>query len=670
MWTRWPTGTTASRRSPPSAARRDSGRLAQASSVSVPAQPDAPMPPHAAHSDSLGASSSDNRQLQGPSVLMPGPRVAQSPFARMDAPTYRGDLPMPAPAPVSEPAPPIHLANPDPFARARIAAVQSRVSAPTLSEPRPPPPVPPSRRSVMATTGAVSAHAEVSPPSRDSCATSLTSTQGSFVDDSTCALFTAIERVTCTAPACGGLRRVGARVCNRCGQATQARPPQVGDVIMGPLGAPVNGEDANMVDAEVNPTPTLVVDLPVIDLPGEFTQRIRALPSHTMLHVPASCRLRMISVVAQCWKGMAHGRDDYAQLEEGRSKLLLSPVPQGMSAATEVLKRLTLWEEQRFEALLQRAEEQFLLRQRSGKRRNAGGPPDPSARGARARRTAAVGAYRKATTGLVSSMLTFDEREDLRWARSFFRPLNTARLPTVTQTWLPLPHRLRAPGIAPSRACTTPPSPLHAPLALALSTSLTCSTYRSEFMPTKFTRHLLLCSVGFLQGPCLPRPGGSRARGCAGSVRRMASRVPSKWVSSYALPMPSVLSTLLKCICAPRLCRCISGAFIYQGPAKLCVTGAARSNPWCSTALWSRSWPLTWTWSTCLATPSGPLSALPCALISLRPQRGRNGSTRPTLSPHCPLVVSFPPIGVLSKATFLAPSRVPLVLGLLSKGGL
>ena len=41
---------------------------------------------------------------------------------------------------------------------------------------------------------------------------------------------------------------------------------------------------------------------------------------------------------------MAHGRDDYAQLEESRSKLLLSPVPQGMSAATEVLKRLTLWE--------------------------------------------------------------------------------------------------------------------------------------------------------------------------------------------------------------------------------------------------------------------------------------------------------------------------------------
>ena len=35
----------------------------------------------------------------------------------------------------------------------------------------------------------------------------------------------------------------------------------------------------------------------------------------------------MISAVAQCWNGMAQGRDDYAQLEEVRSNLLLSPVP-------------------------------------------------------------------------------------------------------------------------------------------------------------------------------------------------------------------------------------------------------------------------------------------------------------------------------------------------------
>ena len=172
-----------------------------------------------------------------------------------------------------------------------------------------------------------------------------------------------------------------------------------------------------MVDADAPATPSLTVDLSLVDLPVDFTQRIRALPSSTILHVPASCRLRMISVVARCWNGMAQGRDDYAQLEEGRSKLLLSTVPQGLSVATEVQKRLTLWEEQNFETLLQRAEEQLLLRRKAGKRRKPSGLSDPSERGDRARRTAAVGAFWKATTGLVSSMLSFNEQEDMRWAQ-------------------------------------------------------------------------------------------------------------------------------------------------------------------------------------------------------------------------------------------------------------
>ena len=49
-------------------------------------------------------------------------------------------------------------------------------------------------------------------------------------------------------------------------------------------------------------------------------------------------------------------------------------VPQGLSVASEVQKRLTLWEERSFEALLQRAEEQFLLKRKAGKRRKTSGP--------------------------------------------------------------------------------------------------------------------------------------------------------------------------------------------------------------------------------------------------------------------------------------------------------
>ena len=92
--------------------------------------------------------------------------------------------------------------------------------------------------------------------------------------------------------------------------------------------------------------------------------------------------------------------------------------------ATEVQKRLTLWEERSFETLLQRAEEQLLLKRKAGKRRKSSGPPDPSERGDRARRTAAVGAYRKATTGLVSSMLSFSEQEDMRWAQELLPTSN------------------------------------------------------------------------------------------------------------------------------------------------------------------------------------------------------------------------------------------------------
>ena len=162
---------------------------------------------------------------------------------------------------------------------------------------------------------------------------------------------------------------------------------------------------------------------------------------------------------------MAQERDDHAQLKEGRSKLLLFPVPQGLSAATEVLKRLTLWEEHRFEMLLQRAEEQLLLNRRSGKRHKTGGPPDPSARADRARRTAAVGADRKATTGLVSSMLSFNEQEDVRWAQEL--------LPTSDLG--PAAHC--DPNLAPPPAL--PESTLDRPLAQGSRQQDPCSAVRT-----------------------------------------------------------------------------------------------------------------------------------------------------------------------------------------------
>ena len=90
------------------------------------------------------------------------------------------------------------------------------------------------------------------------------------------------------------------------------------------------------------------LNFPPLQLPTIFTQMIRLLPANTLLHIPSSCRLRMIAATAQCWQGMALCSDDFALLEERRSKLLLASVPPGLGTAAEVAKRLTLWEECRF----------------------------------------------------------------------------------------------------------------------------------------------------------------------------------------------------------------------------------------------------------------------------------------------------------------------------------
>ena len=67
--------------------------------------------------------------------------------------------------------------------------------------------------------------------------------------------------------------------------------------------------------------------------------------------------------------------------------------------------------------LLRRAEEHLPLNRRPGKKTQRLGLDDASTRADRARRTAAVGAFRKATTRLVSSMLSFEESEDLLRAK-------------------------------------------------------------------------------------------------------------------------------------------------------------------------------------------------------------------------------------------------------------
>ena len=119
----------------------------------------------------------DSQQPSGTSSQVFGISVSQSPFAHLGGPTYRGDPPTAAPAPVSVPSPTIHLVNTDPFARARMPQ-SSRAWLLQLCLTRDRHHLClPSFRSVMVTTGAANAHEKASPPFLVSCATLRISTR-------------------------------------------------------------------------------------------------------------------------------------------------------------------------------------------------------------------------------------------------------------------------------------------------------------------------------------------------------------------------------------------------------------------------------------------------------------------------------------------------------------
>ena len=162
--------------------------------------------------------------------------------------------------------------------------------------------------------------------------------------------------------------------------------------------------------------------------------------------------------------------------------------------------------------------------------------------------------------------------------KSSFRPPTSVRLPTVILSWLLLLLCQSPPGIGLSLDCITRLSLLLARPEHAQSTLQTCSTSRAGFMPTRFMLRYLRCFAGFLLAPCPLLPGGSLGHGSAGNARKTASRVQSRWVSSFVLLTPSAWSTCPRCTFAPRLCTCISGASTCRGRAKPCVTGEARLN--------------------------------------------------------------------------------------------
>ena len=93
-----------------------------------------------------------------------------------------------------------------------------------------------------------------------------------------------------------------------------------------------------------------------------FLERVRCLPSNTLVHIPIAMRERMCAIMAETVEGCASGDAVMAVLEEARSKLLLLPPPKDFSMRTELATRLWLWRDGGFLELLTRAEEQARVR--------------------------------------------------------------------------------------------------------------------------------------------------------------------------------------------------------------------------------------------------------------------------------------------------------------------
>ena len=141
--------------------------------------------------------------------------------------------------------------------------------------------------------------------------------------------------------------------------------------------------------------------------------------------------------------------------------------------------------------------------------------PDPPARADRARRTAAVGAYHKATTGLVSSM----RGEDPTWAEE---PLPSCTLEGEDSDPAPEPPPPPSGEDWDRPLCRLAPRRSHSPrppLALVRNTSRKCSVCLGESTLTSSTRRCQLCSARSPLASFPRPPAGSRA-----AQRRTASR--------------------------------------------------------------------------------------------------------------------------------------------------
>ncbi len=219
-------------------------------------------------------------------------------------------------------------------------------------------------------------------------------------------LLAALERGMCPEPQCCALRTLDSRTCTRCPSSRPARPLIEGDCIptvsrIGRAsGRRAEGAGPRWLDGAV--------------LPADFAERIRALPSSTIVHIPLRFRETLCVITAHCLNAMCAGDASGSLLEESRSKLLLSMIPKGSNIRVELNNRLLLWLGRDFETLVLRIENQYRER-RSATARNRV-KSSVASRGRRAQQLALDGAYSKGVAATTTEVAQLSADEQKMWA--------------------------------------------------------------------------------------------------------------------------------------------------------------------------------------------------------------------------------------------------------------
>jgi hypothetical protein len=244
----------------------------------------------------------------------------------------------------------------------------------------------------------------------------------------------ALGRGVCTSDGCGALRDFAQPRCRRCRRSCRVRPLRPDDTVPQVLARAPGGDggDAGEPAPAVDEVPPLLAEPPphadrFPALPDGFLPRVRALPPHTLLHVPRAQRARLCEVTAMLVEGCNSGSSTFASLEQARSKLLLAVIPREANAAHEMRARLNLWDARDFVALLERAEAQASA---SASRRTSGDGNAAATRVARARRIARCGAFRKAVQSQTTEVANMPPGDQRTWAAQLLPPNNgPARAP-------------------------------------------------------------------------------------------------------------------------------------------------------------------------------------------------------------------------------------------------